>query len=270
MSTPLFLPDYDEAPSSPDMPWKPPPKSLSPIPEPDNIVKTEDNQNDSAMIRPRYPPPSSFRSSASAPYARPSRSRSLSPDPLRIQAETRAPTRSRRNYIDLTRNKTPPPTSLPTYEDVALDYAVHASCACRACKEAPSLHLKSFDWLSKRLKWTHDKAKRNSYNHLAAQYRKVLMEVRLMHRVIETDRKKLSRLCRHAYCSDCQNPMDTECTQTLQCGHMFCIGCVKWYIHSAKEAEDEPRCIDCQEVIKRYKPNYQLGELIDVIKEPAT
>ena len=52
MSTPLFLPNYDEALSSPDTPWKPPPKSLSPDPKPDNIVKSEDDQADSAMIPP--------------------------------------------------------------------------------------------------------------------------------------------------------------------------------------------------------------------------
>jgi len=252
------------------MPWKPPPKSLSPDPEPDNIVKSGDDQTDSAMIRPHYPPASSFRSSASAPYARTSRSRSLSPNPLHIQAETKIPMCSRRNYIDLTHNKTPPPTSLPTYKDVALDYAVHASCTCRACKEAPPLHLRSFDWLSKRLEWTHDKSKRNSYNHLAAQYREVLVEVLLMHHVIETDCEQLSRLRPRAYCSNCQNPMNTEHMQTLQCGHTFCIECVKWYIHSAKEAGDEPCCINCQETITRYKLNYQLGELIDVLEEPAT
>ena len=60
MSTPLFLPDHNKALSSPDTPWKPPPKSLSPIPEPDNIVKTEDDQTDSAMICPCYPPPTSY------------------------------------------------------------------------------------------------------------------------------------------------------------------------------------------------------------------
>ena len=184
-------------------------------------------------------------------------------------AETRLPTHPRRNYIDLTREKTPPPTCLPTYEDVEEEYMGRTSCKCRMCKDMPPVGLRSFDWLNKRLAWTHDETKRNSFNHLAAQYREILVEVLLMHRVIEKDREQLSRLRRRAYCSDCQMPMITERAQTLQCGHTFCIGCVKWYIHSAEEAGDEPRCIDCQEVITRYKPNYQLGELVDALEEPA-
>jgi len=64
--------------------------------------------------------------------------------------------------------------------------------------------------------------------------------------------------------------MIMECVQTLQCGHTFCIRCVKWYIHSAKEAGDKPHCINCQELITRYKPNYQLSKLIDVLEEPTT
>ena len=39
-----------QSPSSPNTPWKPPPKSLSPVPKPDNIVNTEGDQTDSAMI----------------------------------------------------------------------------------------------------------------------------------------------------------------------------------------------------------------------------
>ena len=76
MSTPLFLPDYNKGPSSPDTPWKPPPKSLRP--EPNTIMKTEKDENKSAMLHPQYLPPSLFHSSTSAPYACPSCSHSLS------------------------------------------------------------------------------------------------------------------------------------------------------------------------------------------------
>ena len=51
---------------------------------------------------------------------------------------------------------------------------------------------------------------------------------------------------------------------------MFCINCIKWYIKSTEEAEDKPCCIDCQEVITRYKLNYQLGKLIDDLEGVTT
>ena len=184
-------------------------------------------------------------------------------------AETRVHTRPRRNYIDLTIERQTPP-GLPSHDDIVMDYAQHIACGCRTCKEAPSIGIKSFDWLSRKLLWTLDPGKRESFSALAGQYRDVLVEVLLLHRVIETDRDQLCRLRRCAFCSDCQMPMHKHRPQVLQCGHTFCVSCVKHYIKSAEEAGDEPRCIDCQEVITRYKPNYQLGELVKELEEPAT
>ena len=88
-----------------------------------------------------------------------------------------------------------------------MDYAQHIACGCCTCKEAPLVRIKSFDWLSRKLLWTLDPSKCESFSTLTAQYHDTLVEVLLLHHIIKTDCDQLCRLRRHTFCSDCQNPM---------------------------------------------------------------
>lgn len=255
MTDPLFLP---ESPPLPDY------SDLSPSPPP----------NPATAIMHKAPR-TIRRSSASAPYARPSpRHTSNSPDPLGfdlIMTDLEPPRpltpRSRKTLkIDPAAMGSPQPAA----------HYLEAESIVRSASDPDYVHRTIFspgslDWLQRRLQWRDNPVRRQSHYDMTQQYRELIVDALLLHRVIEKERDKFDKVRRLAVCEHCQENMFyySMHPQTLQCGCTYCLPCVRKMTKGKVDLTPdtkEPMC-PCGATIMRYKPNDYAFRLCKALKD---